>query len=64
MSKAVTKNNSWQQRAADYSTHGSRTGRNNLGWEEPEDMTREQERACLVARKKKIELSAVRGKKK
>lgn len=49
------KNYHWQNRSANYSTHGSRTGRNLLGWEEDEIMTPEQERDCLVARIKQID---------
>jgi len=50
MSKAVTTNTHWQKRASQFSTHGSRTGVNLLGWEEDESMTPEQERDALRAK--------------
>ena len=52
--KSTIENYNWQTRTANYSTHGSRTGRNNLGWEEDEELSLEQKRDCLVKKKKKI----------
>lgn len=38
----------FMDRASEYATRGSRRGVNLLGWEEPEQMTAEQERQALV----------------
>lgn len=55
MSKAEIKNYNWQNRTAQFSTHGSRKGVNLLGWEEVEYMSPEQEREALVARVKFVD---------
>jgi hypothetical protein len=62
--KGVIENHNWQTRTANYSTHGSRTGRNNLGWGEEEHLNLEQRRDCLVKKKKKIVEKLVKYHKK
>lgn len=51
-------NNSTKQRfisrTSEFSTRGSRTGANLLGWESDENLTDEQLRDCLVARSKQV----------
>ncbi len=54
MSKATQEGAQFFARAGQFSTHASRRGVNLLGWECPEDMTPEQERAALQARAKQL----------
>lgn len=51
MSKAISQNSAWQSRSASFSTHGSRSGVNLLGWDafHQEALTVNQERDCLRA---------------
>lgn len=42
-------------RASEYSTRGSRTGVNLLGWEEPENLSDTETRECLAARQRFID---------
>ncbi|OXS89595.1 hypothetical protein PAP18089_01611 [Pandoraea apista] len=56
MKGATARNAHWQARTGSYSTHGSRTGANLLGWDTgtTEQMTPEQERDALVAVVKRV----------
>lgn len=55
MHKNSTASKQFMNRSGSYSTHGSRTGRNLLGWEEPEEMTDEQKRESAASAKRNID---------
>ena len=54
MSLGNVKRQQFMAREASFSTRGSRGGANLLGWEEAEELKPEQERDCLVAKKKSV----------
>lgn len=62
MSKTLTKETTFRERAGSYSTHGSKRGVNLLGWDymSEEALTLEQERAALVAATQRIQAALKR----
>lgn len=64
MSKALTRETTWRERSASFSTHGSRRGVSLLDWHEgrEEYMSPEQERNALVARVKQLQALFTEGR--
>lgn len=56
MYKSTSQGENFISRAGEFSTHASRSGKNLLGWELPENLEPEQQRDCLVARVKQLHL--------
>lgn len=61
MYKSTANGENFIGRSGSFSTHASRSGKNLLGWEMPENLPLEQQRDCLVARVKQLQI-IVKGK--
>ncbi|WP_146129393.1 hypothetical protein [Burkholderia gladioli] len=64
MSKALTRNSTWQRRSGSFATHGARTGVNLLGWDcvVDESMDGTQKRDALSAHRRYLEGELAKAK--